>query len=364
MLDVNIHFFNVNHGDSAVVIINDDKEKYYIVVDVNIATLNGKKINPSFEFLKKESPKKISALIITHLHDDHYSGVEDILLNFNVEKICLPPFFYTNCVPFDKIIAILTKDLTKILNKSSDPDVTSPIKSLSYLIKFISDHKNILEELEGPESKFRINGIADPIGTICLPLRKMKGTLLPKIISKGSIYNIQEINDSSIAIYFDFFSYRVLFSGDSTKRQWSEHYLRMKRSGITHININFLKVSHHGSKESNPKTIMDYYFNSSKNEKKCFISANGITHPHIETINIFSENKFSLYCTNLSKHCCVKLRDNITKFKDLPSEYYPFILPNSIISEPTPCMGDVLLSLNKNSAKITTQNNNECIYSI
>ena len=95
MKEVNIHLLNAGKGESIVVEFVSEPNKY-VVIDSNLIKINSKFINPAYEFLKSKKVNEISSLIVTHLHKDHYNGIELLLHNFEIEKIIIPPFLSTN----------------------------------------------------------------------------------------------------------------------------------------------------------------------------------------------------------------------------------------------------------------------------
>lgn len=361
---VNVYFFNAGEGDSIVIEIIQEDSKY-IVIDSNLITIDSKKINPAYEFLMKNKASSISALIISHLHQDHYNGIELLIRDFDVEKIIIPPFLSTKSNIFNKIVDSYRKEIDQITKRCSDDDILQYCKSLAYLIHYISNNDHKVEEASGKESILRLKGVNWIEFIVYLPLKKIKGVLHQLIINhEYSLNNFPSMNDSSIVICLNCFGKRILLTGDSSISQWSEHKRQMARDGVENLDINFLKVPHHGSKYDNKEELYKYLFNFEKNqEKTIFISANGTIHPDKEMFNLIKKFKLIPYCTNMSRFC---LPPNVIPYKsmrDVPPPMRTFLI-NYAEKQQVECQGDVTLSLTDSETNITNSSGMPCVYRI
>lgn len=141
MNQINFHFFNVNNGDSILVEIITDTNIHYIVIDSCYIKKNNSFISPTLEYLKKQNAKTISAIIITHFHKDHYTGIENFFDNFTINKLCIPPVISRKSSSFDKIIQLYKKKIKKTLLTTNDDQIFRELDSLVFLIQYLKKMK-------------------------------------------------------------------------------------------------------------------------------------------------------------------------------------------------------------------------------
>lgn len=361
MNKVNIHCLNVGAGDS-IVIEFESEINHYVVIDSCLIKKNKLLINPAYELLKSKNIKNISTLIITHLHADHYNGVEQLLNNFSISKIVVPPFLTSPSKIYrKKIIDSYTKKIEDLFEICSDDDIIQFGKSLTYLLHYLIKNENDLEEVSGKESILRFPGV-NIEAKVLLPLKKIKGRL-QHLIDKGDydLNNFPEMNDSSIAVKFDCFGYNILLAGDSTKSQWNEHKRFMRRDGIDNMGINILKAPHHGSKHDNDKELYQYLLTESDTKKYLIISANGMQHPDKEIFRLIDEFNLKPYCTNFSANC---LPPSVIPFKSMPNipDKMRSHLRHYVEGTPHPCQGDIQLTFSRSGISINNSTGVPCVY--
>lgn len=362
MKKINIYVFNVNEGESIIVEIVAGENKY-IVIDCNLIYPNKQKTNPAYNFLKSKNVEKISSLIITHFHKDHYDGIEDILNNFEISKIIIPPFLSSKSKQYNKIINAYREKVREVLDRTNDNEVVQSAKSLTFLLKYICENGDKVEEASGKESILRLPTIDDLEAYIYLPLKKITSVLHSIITDDDfSLNHFPKMNDSSIAIALNCFGHKVLLSGDSTIEQWREHKRLMARDNINNLGIELLSAPHHGSKYDNTENLYNYLLTPDKLRKFLFISAEGNKNPAKEIFDLISKYELYPYCTNISPLC---LPSNIKLLKqkpNLPSKIIPFIR-NYIEDTPFPCQGDIIVSIDPiKEVDISSSTNFPCVY--
>ncbi len=173
---INVHFFNVGAGDSIVIEFCSEVNEY-VVIDSNLVERDSRKVNPAFEFLQSKNVSRISTLVLSHLHQDHYTGIEHLLANFEIKKLVIPPFLSAKSAQYNKIIDKYKEKIKDYATRCSDTDVFQYCKSLTYLLYFITNNDNIVEEVSGKESILRFPGIPEFHGRVYLPLKKITGVL-------------------------------------------------------------------------------------------------------------------------------------------------------------------------------------------
>lgn len=366
---IEIHFFEVGSGDSILLkFLSADNEAEYVVIDCNKQYNN----NKVFNFLKSENVKKINTLIITHLHQDHYSGISDLIDNFEINKLLIPPFISSNREKLRLIIEKYKEELKKnVSNMGENESVIKKFTDLTKLIKFINENcdNGIVEEATGKENILRFSNIGNKNieSRIYLPLKKIKGILHKAIV--GDKFNVdcfKNDNEMSIVLGINAFGINLLFTGDSTSDQWLEHKRLMNHDGIENLNIQILKASHHGSKHNNNKEIYSYILTPNLEKQKfLIISANGTSHPDKEIFSLITEFSLKPYCTNLSKFCNSPylLQKDYATF---PEEMRLFLSNYKTYNKnfgDNCCFGDIEITIDQ-SKKITvkTQKNAQCIY--
>lgn len=96
-----IHFIDVGHGDAALII----EGQYKILIDT------GDAYSPVIEILNRRGINRLNAVILTHAHDDHIGGLNELLKVIKVDQI------YCNEETLDKIRELLPQnsDVIKVV---------------------------------------------------------------------------------------------------------------------------------------------------------------------------------------------------------------------------------------------------------
>ena len=188
------------------------------------------------DYLKEQNITKIDYVVGTHPHEDHIGGLDDIIDNFNIQEVYLPEVMTTTKTFEDVLDSIETKEL----------EITIPT---------IGD-------------KFTL------------------GEMNFEVIYTGT--NEKDLNSSSIILKMTFGNYSYLFTGDTTEE--IEKTILEKN-----INIDILKVSHHGSKYSSCEEFLKV-----ATPTYAIISAgagNSYGHPEQETIDRLKKHTDKIYIT-------------------------------------------------------------------
>ena len=176
-------------------------------------------------------------LIGTHPHEDHIGGLDDIINNFDIKKIYLPD------------ITTTTKTFEDVLDAISSKELTITIPKIGETFKL---------------------GEADL-----------------NIIYTGT--NTSDLNSTSIIIKMIFGNYSYLFTGDTTSEI---EKLILKEN----IDVDVLKVAHHGSKYSSSLEFL-----KKATPSYAIISVgknNSYNHPSSETINNLKKYTNNIYLTS------------------------------------------------------------------
>lgn len=244
--DLQVHFVDVGQGDGTV-IINKDK---VIVIDTGPMIHKFKMKN----YLKSLGVKRINALIITHPHQDHFGGLDAILCNFKVDKI-----------------------YTTEINSKVDKSLAESYHLYQY--NYITSKYNILYNYE------RL--------LVVKPnrLKQLKiGDLSFSFIGPDKTY--ENFNNNSIVTRLDYKNISMLFPGDIE----SEAEKDLVQNHSEEIQVDVLKIAHHGSKTSSIQEFLDV-----ANPSIAIISCeyqNTLWHPHAAVAKRLETMGISLYRTD------------------------------------------------------------------
>lgn len=358
MFEANVHFLNVGHGDSIIIEFLKDDKSFYCVIDSNSVKKNGKWVNRSFEFLKQRNVKNIEALMITHYHKDHILGVEDILNNFTIEKISLPPIYSKNYSSFSSLI-YNAKGYIRSLKNSKDEEVRNYCKSFASLLKEIVNNPNVFDEI-GPKNEYSLKNVGK-IGYVLLPVNKVIGEIQQQLEHPDKdIQSYCEMNKLSLVLQLQICGHNILLTGDSTYDQWFEHQRRSRNGVILTEKSCVVKAAHHGSKKDNNKDLFNYWFDLNS-EKHLIISANGLSHPFKEVFELGNVLGIQPHCTNLSKHCMPEIREFV-KVDGYFKNAWEFISVYGIEQPEIECQGDITVNIRKGSLSISWSSGLPCIY--
>lgn len=234
--NLQIHFIYVGEGDSI------------LIKDNNIITLvdAGPAVNSRelVKYLKKEHIDKINNLILTHPHEDHFGGMNDILTEFKVDE-----FF--------------------------SPKVTVDNEDYKYLLYNLKRHKLNINII--------IKDMSINLGKNCIG----------KFLAPSKDY-YDNLNNYSAVLRISYLNSSFILCGDSEKEEENEIL-----SNYNNIKSDVIKIGHHGS-----KTATSEDFLKSISPHIAIISAgirNKFNHPHEETLDKLNKSNILLYRTDVNK---------------------------------------------------------------
>jgi beta-lactamase superfamily II metal-dependent hydrolase len=351
-------FFDVGHGDSIVV--ERDDPPLFSVVDCNLNLSRGETEPKAYRYLKSKGVTELDTVVLTHLHKDHYTGLEFFLRDFDIRVLRVPPFLSRNDKTHDKILKRLSAKIQEEIERSTDEFVFRPAYSLAYILAYVTANEDRVEEAAGKHNITRLCGFD---AFISLPLPRIKGELHSKVQSHGSTSNtFPEMNAASVVLTVEHGGHRVTLAGDSTLEQWSEHKRQMERDRVTSVNATVLKVPHHGSRHNNDESLYEYVFKKT-GRRLSIVSANGATHPHDEYFELV--NKFGLepYCTSLAEQCRAQNLIRLTGQTQLPDTTRPFLDNYRAEGPSVACQGDITVEVDEAGLRsVRGSTNNACIY--
>lgn len=105
--DLKIYFIDVGQGDSALII----KDDLSILIDAGDDE-HGKKI---VDFLKNKGISKLNYIVATNQNEDHIGGLDDVINNFEIDKIFVPDAT-TSTKRFTDLLELFKEKNLKALN--------------------------------------------------------------------------------------------------------------------------------------------------------------------------------------------------------------------------------------------------------
>ena len=241
-----LYFIDVKQGDMSVIVQKNFKN--VTIIDTGGIVGNGYLKQNIKQFLNSLGISKINTLITTHGDYDHMGEAINLVENFKVEKVIF------NCGPYND----LEKELIKVLDK----------KKIKYYscIKELNIDDNKLYFLQTKE------------------------------------YDNE--NDNSNVIYTELNGYKFMFMGDASSTTEKEI---MQKYNL--LNIDVLKVGHHGSKTSSSKEFINEI-----NPRYSIISVgknNRYGHPNKEVLDNLYNSK--VYRTDEDGSIMFKIKNNKLK---------------------------------------------------
>ena len=226
---LDITYLDVGQADSILI----QNEGHNMLIDAG----NNEDGPLLVQYFKEQNITKFDYLITTHPHEDHIGGMDDIINNFDVEKIYMP-------------------------------DVTTTTKTFLDVLEAI-EKKNMTYDVPNINQNFTL------------------GNTLFQVIYTGN--DKKNLNNSSIILKATFKNTSYLFTGDATSEV-------EKKILNKDIQATVLKVGHHGSKYS---TTTDFL--NKVNPKYAIISVgknNSYNHPNQVTINKLEKKNIEIHRTD------------------------------------------------------------------
>ena len=227
--NLNITYLDVGQAD-AILIQNDG---HNMLIDAG----NNEDGPLLVQYFKEQNITKFDYLIATHPHEDHIGGMDDIVKNFDIDKIYMP-------------------------------DVTTTTKTFLDLLDAIEE-KNMTFDVPKINQSFTL------------------GHTLFQVIYTGN--DKKNLNNASIVLKASFKNTSYLFTGDAT----SEVEKKILKKDIQ---ATVLKVGHHGSKYSTTTTFLEKV-----NPTYAIISVgknNSYNHPNQTTLDKLTKRNIEIYRTD------------------------------------------------------------------
>lgn len=290
--NLEVHFIDVGQADSILI----KKGKDSMLIDGG----NNGDGNLIVNYLKKQNISKLKYVIGTHPHEDHIGGLDNVVDNFEVEKVIMSNAIST------------TKTFEELLDSISN-------KGLSITKAKVGN-------------KYDLNGAAF---TILAPNQE----------------NYENLNDYSVVVKLTNGNDTFLFTGDAEELSESEILSKNKEL----LKADVLKVGHHGSTTSTSQDFLD-----AVNPRFAVITVeknNSYGHPHKEILDRLATKGIEIYRTDLQGTIIAISNGKAISFNNKPTNN-----ENSSPATPVPSIEedatDVIISNIDKAGEIVTIKNN------
>jgi beta-lactamase superfamily II metal-dependent hydrolase len=333
-LNYSIQIFDVGHADSIVVTTPGGKT---CIVD---CAKKGERI-PIIEYLSNHSINEIEFICLTHYHEDHYSGIIELLQYCHNNNVTIKYFYDSGLSPKEMDIEFRQHD-----------EKTYYLDMRKLIYGFHDNRQFILRECHEGTVLLQEDGFV---------IR----ALLPDTRTTRDIQSIKcRFRDRNLNGYLNHFSIVLLILSNLNSLLLSDAETRGQRIILDRNSlkgsISFIKLSHHGSKENYHIPLIDQCF--SKSNRYAAISTGCRYGTPSCTIPLHSRsNNINLYSTNFVD--C----DELTEYPDLSlmeaGEISQEMLDGLLnltgpVTEPMkliPYHGDISIELTNSTVVVTTQ---------
>lgn len=233
--ELEVHFLDVGHGDSTVILCGD----HAMMIDCGDDSQGTKLQN----YLIKHGVKKLDYLVLTHPDKDHIGGAPVILTKFPIDQVFQSDYY---------------KD-----NKTAD---------------------KLRQTLEYE----RIDAITPQVGA-----EYQLGEAYFTILAPVGEY--EESNNSSIALLLHFGDNTFLFTGDAEKEAENDMVENSTTSGLS-LKADVYQAGHHGSKSSSKKKFLSAVSPEFAVISCDYQGDYG--HPHAEVLNRLREAGIKVFRTD------------------------------------------------------------------
>lgn len=336
MPELGVHVFNVGQGDSILLEFPDGS--WGVVDCCQMAEFPEP---PALSYLKQKRVEALAFVCLTHPHDDHYSGLSDILTAYR-DKVDEMWIFRLDSVHWRTFLQLQHQTATTPLRLNRFNELHSIFKDLEKLRR-----KNKIRLLDANQRLLNFGGVEidclapHPPETIAYQQR------LAKFLENPSDYRADE-NLLSAVLRLRYGESVVILGADATRRSWG-YILQESRKRRESLEAKLVKVSHHGSKDSFHEIAWDIL--SRRKQTHAAISAGArYGHPHREVISSLFERQVRLHCTNYPVHCLKTHRLDLSKYDGLPEpvRLQLMMLDLDSSSQVIPCDGDLHFTLHAN----------------
>lgn len=282
---VTINFKNVGQGDSIILEWKEDKISRIAIIDCNL--YEGR--NPCLDYVIGKKYKSIEFLLLSHPHEDHYSGFKSLIEGCLNDEIEVKKFLHTS---------LTVPDFLRSASRNIQAD-TDLFELFSYLKKLRDN--SIIEVFainKQPDSYFKI-----PLGNEFSILIESPSAIEQDNFIKGSKFPFDEEVSSGnpsgnwlstvLIIENNFSGNYALLTSDALAKSMS----RIKKIKPDNKLI-LSQYPHHGSKANQEKSFWQTRKRAEITPIVISVGKNSYKHPSEEVIRFFEDlNNYEVYTT-------------------------------------------------------------------
>jgi beta-lactamase superfamily II metal-dependent hydrolase len=341
-----LHFLNVDHGDSIIIEHIGDDGIHYALIDSN---QQGRGAPPALRKLQELGAERLSFIMLTHPHRDHFRGLSQILRAYHGK---IGDFFVFPLGEFiPSRIRSLARQYLELCKRQDDEETTRAAEEFVDILLYL--YKNMrgkLNQFSGEKVTLLPSEGFNSVDLFTIsPPNQAKGHYFKQIKENDpTIVEDTKHNDLSIAVLLQMAGVEVVLGGDVTASNWQYHRLRNRNSDDV-LNASVVKIPHHGSRvDANPH-VLKYLF-ADNGRRLGIISANGQSHPSEEVIETLEEKGIEPYCTNLIPKCGANVRQliNVGGIDPELGRFINYYQGGS--ARVQPCQGDITVTIGDNGA--------------
>ena len=316
MNNLKVIFKNVHQGDAIILKWQDNDGNLEMgIIDCSLCKHN---TNPILDELKDNPRAKLKFLILTHPHNDHYSGLIEII-NYLYQSNRVLDYFIHSCgFSVEKLNLIFSKELNldEIFEILTRPVFLKSDKNdLEYIYKVLVRHE--LDEIASQKNKLE-KRIINKVVNISSHIWPLKITSFLSLEFKSPIYSVEvkkylnslikdnskkyidlgkdnnpNANYLSIISEISFYENKIILSSDAMKVS----FLRLKNDVSEYKKIKLYQIPHHGSKYNFRKTYWNHFLKHCENCSFIISAGDKYNHPDREIIELL-RTKGETHCTN------------------------------------------------------------------
>ncbi|MGL4992028.1 MAG: ComEC/Rec2 family competence protein [Sarcina sp.] len=351
-MGLKIKVLQAMHGDSILIQWEEAGKGKNILIDGGIGRTYYQVLKKELQQIKDKG-EHVDLLVITHIDEDHIEGVCKIFEDDKFDKSIIKRVWFNS----GRVIAsYFDKEIDKSCEIAID-DISTKKKS----VKQGNTLENKLKKLDIENKEPIMKKKLDEVGEVKIRVLSPDIEGLKKLNTKWVVeidkdkkkaskiadykYSVDELlknkeeedksvpNESSIAFLLEYRGEKCLFLGDA-KAKTVEIALREEGySEENKVNINLMKIAHHGSKKNTTKNLLniidcsDFIISTNSDkyqlpDKECLAKIISLksdvkfyfNYDYVEKKRIFSrvdKEKYKFECITLDKEKSVELKGGI-----------------------------------------------------